>query len=34
LTLFINAGVTATGVYRYYSNDGGLTWQCLNLPPE
>ncbi len=34
LTLFINAGVTATGVYRYTSDDGGLTWQCLNLPPE
>lgn len=34
LTLFINAGLPVPGFHRYYSNDGGLTWQCLNLPPE
>ena len=33
LTLFVNAGVIATGVYRYTSDDGGLTWRCLGLPP-
>ena len=35
LTLFINAAFPSpSSAYRYYSNDGGLTWQCLNLPPE
>jgi hypothetical protein len=34
LTLFIEAGTPVPGSYRYRSDDGGLTWQCLNLPPE
>ena len=34
LTLFINAGVPVPGSYRYTSDDGGLTWRCLNLPPD
>lgn len=35
LTLFINAAFPSPfSAYRYYSNDGGLNWQCLNLPPE